>query len=226
MSSWASFGADLSDQLPLILTGLYQTLSLAAIVSATGLALGIWVLHLEGGPRRLVRSIVRGYISFFVGTPLLVLLFLMYYGLPRIGLVMTPFAVALVGFTLNVAAYNAAYLGTARNALDPAELEAARAQGFSERHVFFLIMLPQVLRMSIPALTNQVILNLKDTSIAFLIQYTEFFARMQELASTNFQFFKAYTVTAAVYLALVSIIVLIARITEKRLLLPGSYTPS
>jgi len=169
---------------------------------------------------------VRGYISFFVGTPLLVLLFLMYYGLPRIGLVMTPFAVALVGFTLNVAAYNAAYLGTARNALDPAELEAARAQGFSERHVFFLIMLPQVLRMSIPALTNQVILNLKDTSIAFLIQYTEFFARMQELASTNFQFFKAYTVTAAVYLALVSIIVLIARIIEKRLLLPGSYKPS
>jgi polar amino acid transport system permease protein len=226
MSHWASFVADLLDQLPLILTGLYQTLLLAAIVSVTGLALGIVVLHLEGSHRRLVRVIVRGYISFFVGTPLLVLLFLMYYGLPRIGLVMTPFAVALIGFTLNVAAYNAAYLGTARNALDPAELEAARAQGFSERQVFFLIMLPQVLRMSIPALTNQVILNLKDTSIAFLIQYTEFFARMQELAATNFQFFKAYAVTAAVYLALVSIIVLVARVVEKRFLLPGSYTPS
>jgi polar amino acid transport system permease protein len=150
----------------------------------------------------------------------------MYYGLPRVGVALSPFTVALIGFTLNVAAYNASYLTTARNALDAQELEAAKAQGFSKQQAFLLIMLPQVMRMSIPALTNQIILNLKDTSIAFLIQYTEFFARMQELASTNFQFFKAYTVTAAVYLALVSVIVLIARALEKRFQLPGSYTPS
>ena len=68
-----------------------------------------------------------------------------------------------------------------------------------------------MLRLSVPALTNQVILNLKDTSVAFLIQYTEFFARVQELASTNFQFFKAYAFAALVYLALVSVIVIAAR---------------
>ncbi len=225
MTSWSTFWLDLVDQWPLILAGLYKTLLLAAIVSVTGLALGILVLYFHGSSRPVVRRIVSGYISFFVGTPLLVLLFLMYYGLPRVGLGMSPIAVALVGFTLNIAAYNSAYLSTARNALDPVELEAARAQGFSDRHVFFLITLPQVLRMSIPALTNQVILNLKDTSIAFLIQYTEFFARMQELASTNFQFFKAYLVSAGVYLTLVSIVVLAARSIEKRLRLPGSYTP-
>ena len=84
-----------------------------------------------------------------------------------------------------------------------------------------MITLPQVIRLSIPALTNQIINNLKDSSIAFLIQYTEFFARIQELASTNFQFFKAYFVAALVYLFLVSIIVLIARKVEKRILIPG-----
>jgi polar amino acid transport system permease protein len=106
---------------------------------------------------------------------------------------------------------------TAYNGLDHTELEAARAQGFSEVQVFRLITLPQVLRTSIPALTNQVISNIKDSSIAFLIQYTEFFARVQELASSNFQFFKAYFFAALVYLTLVSIVVLAARVLQKRL---------
>jgi polar amino acid transport system permease protein len=121
---------------------------------------------------------------------------------------------------MNIAAYNAAYLSTAFNGLDRAELEAARAQGFSTFKIFQLIILPQVLRQSIPALTNQCIGNLKDSSVAFLIQYTEFFARVQELASTNFQFFKAYMFAAVVYLCLVSVIVLVARQIERRFLIP------
>ncbi|WP_216155716.1 ABC transporter permease subunit [Polynucleobacter sp. P1-05-14] len=136
------------------------------------------------------------------------------------GVRLNPFTVAVIGFTLNVAAYNAAYLTTAFNGLDKTQLEAARAQGFEPSQVFRLITLPQVLRTSVPALTNQVIGNLKDSSITFLIQYTEFFARMQELASTNFQFFKAYLLTALVYLLLVSIIVLVARMIERRVLIP------
>ena len=155
--------------------------------------------------------------------PLIVLLFLMYYGLPQWGVTISPFVVAIVGFSLNIAAYNAAYLTSAFNGLDHSELEAARAQGFNPRQVFGLITLPQVLRLSIPALTNQIIRNLKDSSVAFLIQYTEFFARIQELASTNFQFFKAYLFAALVYLALVSIIVIVARVIERRAVIPGMY---
>ncbi|MFU8765855.1 MAG: ABC transporter permease subunit, partial [Haliea sp.] len=98
------------------------------------------------------------------------------------------------------------------------EIDAAWAQGFSDRQIFRYITLPQVLRLSVPALTNQCINNIKDSSIAFLIQYTEFFARVQELASTNFQFFKAYMLAAVVYLLLVSVIVLLARQLERRLL--------
>ena len=100
-------------------------------------------------------------------------------------------------------------------------VDAARAQGFGHSQVFRLIALPQVLRRSVPALTNQVILNLKDSAIAFLIQYTEFFARVQELAATNFQFFKAYLLAALVYLSLVAGLVWLARRLERRWALPA-----
>lgn len=221
MMAWDRFVRDLLEQWPLIWTGLIQTLKLTAVVSVTGLLLGIFVFYLTLSRSAWIRHATRAYISFFVGMPLIVLLFLMYYGLPQWGVKVTPFWIAVIGFTFNIAAYNAGYLGTAYNGLDPVELESARAQGFSHRQVFSLITLPQVLRLSVPALTNQMILNLKDSSVAFLIQYTEFFARIQELASSNFQFFKAYLLAALVYLMLVSIIVLLARALERRLILPG-----
>lgn len=217
MNAWLTFSQDLIAQMPLIWLGLANTLLLASVISVTGLLLGILVLYLSVSRNQWVRRATKAYISFFIGMPLIVLLFLMYYGAPQFGINISPFFVAVIGFTLNVAAYNAAYMTTAYNGLDPTELEAARAQGFSEVQVFRLITLPQVLRTSIPALTNQVISNIKDSSIAFLIQYTEFFARVQELASSNFQFFKAYLFAALVYLFLVSIVVLAARAVQKRL---------
>ncbi len=220
MSGWSIFQADLIDQMPLILGGLGKTLELTAIISISGFLLGIVVFYLSLSQTPILRSFIRGYISFFIGMPLIVLLFLIYYGMPQWDVSLSPLTVAALGFTFNVAAYNAAYLTTAYNGLDPAETEAARAQGFNPLQIFRLITLPQVLQLSIPALTNQVINNLKDSSVAFLIQYTEFFARMQELAATDFQFFKAYFLSALVYLALVSLIVLASRFLERRYTLP------
>ncbi|WP_216252514.1 amino acid ABC transporter permease [Polynucleobacter sp. 71A-WALBACH] len=207
--------------MPLILAGLVKTLQLAGLISVSGLLLGIVVFYLTLSKNIYVRSVINSYISFFIGMPLIVLLFLMYYGLPQWGVRLSPFVVAFIGFTFNVAAYNAAYLKTAFNGLDKSQLEAASAQGFNPLQIFQLITLPQVIRLSIPALTNQVIANLKDSSVAFLIQYTEFFARVQELAATNFQFFKAYLMAALVYLALVSVIVLFARAIERRYFIPA-----
>jgi polar amino acid transport system permease protein len=221
MGSWPSFWRDLSEQMPLILTGLLNTIELAGLISVSGLLLGIIVFYLTLSSNRFIRHVINAYISFFIGMPLIVLLFLMYYGLPQWGIRLSPYTVAFIGFTFNVAAYNAAYLKTAYNGLDKTQLEAASAQGFNSWQIFIFITLPQVIRLSIPALTNQVIGNLKDSSVAFLIQYTEFFARIQELAATNFQFFKAYILAAFVYLALVSIIVLIARAIEKRYVIPA-----
>ena len=221
MGGWSSFIRDLTEQMPFILTGLVKTLQLAGLISISGLLVGIVVFYLTLSKNKYVRSAINSYISFFIGMPLIVLLFLMYYGLPQWGVRLSPFEVAFIGFTFNVAAYNAAYLKTAHNGLDKSQLEAASAQGFSSLQIFKLITLPQVIRLSIPALTNQVISNLKDSSVAFLVQYTEFFARVQELAASNFQFFKAYSLAALVYLALVSIIVLCARALERRYFIPA-----
>lgn len=220
MNGWFSFQRDLLEQMPLILSGLVNTLQLAVSISVSGLLLGIVVFYLTLSKHKIVSLATNGYISFFIGMPLIVLLFLMYYGLPQWGVRLSPFTVAFIGFTMNVAAYNAAYLKTAYNGLDKSQLEAASSQGFKPLQIFKFITLPQVIRFSIPALTNQVISNIKDSSVAFLIQYTDFFARVQELASINFQFFKAYMFAGIVYLALVSIIVLLARRIEKRYVIP------
>lgn len=220
MSGWLDFFQEVMEYAPQILEGLGDTLLLWAIITLTGLLGSLWVFYLTLSRRALVRRLTEAYISFFIGTPLIVLLFLMYYGLPQWGLRLSPLTVAVIGFTLNVAAYNARYLRTAYNGLDQQELEAARAQGFSSRQVFWLVVLPQSLRLAVPGLTNQTILNLKDSSVAFLIQYTEFFAQIQELANRDFQYFKAYLLAGLVYLALVSVIVIASRLLERRLLRP------
>ena len=215
------FFADVLDYWPQIVRGLRDTVLLSVTVTATGLLGGIAVFRLSLSSSATVRFITQRYISLFIGTPLIVFLFLLYYGLPNLGIVLSPFTIAVFGFTLNVSAYNARYLTIAYKELDQAELESARAQGFSRFQVFRLITAPQSLRMSVPALTNQAIQNVKDSSIVFLIQYIEFFAQMQEVASRTFLFFKTYLFTALVYLLLVSVVVLVARRLERRLAIPG-----
>ena len=215
------FFADLANYWPAIAKGLRDTILLSGTITLTGLIAGVAVFGLALSHNRLVRFATQSYISLFIGTPLIVFLFLLYYGLPNLGVKASPFIIAVFGFTLNVAAYNARYLTIAYKGLEQAELESARAQGFSRFQVFRLITAPQSLRMSVPALTNQAIQNIKDSSIVFLIQYIEFFAQMQEVASRTFLFFKTYLFTAAVYLLLVSVVVVAARRLERRLAIPG-----
>jgi len=215
------FFADLVSYWPQIVRGLRDTILLSVTVTATGLLGGIGVFALTLSSKPLVRYLTQSYISLFIGTPLIVFLFLLYYGLPNLGVTLSPFVIAVFGFTLNVSAYNARYLTIAYKELDQAELESAAAQGFSRFQIFRLIIAPQSLRMSVPALTNQAIQNVKDSSIVFLIQYIEFFAQMQEVASRTFLFFTTYLFTALVYVLLVSVVLLIAPRLERRLAIPG-----
>ncbi len=211
-----TFQSDLIEHLPLILSGLLGTLQLAGTVTLTGLLGGFLLLYFKISEHKLTRRTTEAYISFFIGTPLIVFLFIVYYGLPQYGIRISPFVAAVICFTINIAAYNATYLFTAYQGLDKRELEAAKAQGFSSSQVYLLITLPQTVRTSTPALTNQAIANIKDSSYAFLIGYTDVFARIQELASSNFQFFNAYLFAALVYLMLVALVVGIARFLETR----------
>ncbi len=221
MNGMAALLHDLIAYGPQLLDGLGNTLLLTGVISLTGILGGIAVFYQTLSGNQICRKMTERYISFFIGTPLLVHLFLMYYGLPRLGVHLSPLVVSVIGFTLNVSAYNARHLMTAYNGLDRMEIEAARAQGFTPPEVFRLITLPQALRFSVPSLTSQVIQNLKDTSVAFLVQYPDFFAQMQEIASTNFAFLRVYVTAGLVYLILVSAIVVAARHLERRVFLPG-----
>jgi len=220
MSEAFAFLSDMVDYGPQILSGLVNTLILAGTISVTGLLVGILIFRFTLSDNKIIRKSAARYISFFIGTPLIVLLFLMYYGLPQWGINFSPFAIAVIGFTLNIAAYNSRYLSAAYNGIDQQQLMAASAQGFSSRQIFTLIILPQTLRRAIPGLTNQVALNIKDSSIAFLIQYVDFFAQMQEQASLNFQYLKVYAVTGAVYLLLVSLVIFGSKRLESRYTIP------
>ena len=220
MSEAFAFLNDIVDYAPQILNGLINTLILAGTISVTGLLAGILIFRLTLSDNKVIRKNTARYISFFIGTPLIVLLFLMYYGLPQWSINFSPFAIAVIGFTLNIAAYNSRYLSAAYNGIDQQQLMAASAQGFSSRQIFTLIILPQTLRRAIPGLTNQVALNIKDSSIAFLIQYVDFFAQMQEQASLNFQYLKVYAVTGAVYLLLVSLVSFASKRLEPRYAIP------
>jgi polar amino acid transport system permease protein len=215
--SMLSFYHDFLDQWPLIYLGIWATIRLTLVISISGFLLGVVVFYLSLSKNSRLARCVEAYKSFFIGTPLICIIYILYYGLPTYSLRLTPFEVTVLGFTLNIAAYNAAYMLTAYNGLDKSQLEAASAQGFSRLQIYSYIILPQVLRTSVPALTNQVIHNLKDSSLAFLVQYPELFARMQELAAGNFEFFKTYSLTAVFYILLASVIYFFAKNIERRI---------
>ncbi len=128
IAGWSLFFNDLTEQLPLVVDGIKETCKLALIVSITGFCGNYYFLS-EPEPSPVVKAITRLYMDFFIGTPLILILFVIYYGLPQSGIHLSSFTVAVTGFTLNVGAYNAAYMTTAYNALNKYETEAAVVQG-------------------------------------------------------------------------------------------------
>ena len=206
---------------PALVASLEWTLILSASVTVSGLLGGGLLLFLLTQPSRAVRAAANAYVTFFIGTPLLALLFLAYYGLPTLGIDLSPFAAAFIGFTLNVSAYNARYLLSGYKAISAAELSAAAAMGYGRRQTFRLLILPQSVRYATPGLTSQAINNLKDSSVAFLIQFDGFLAFIQNFTSQNFMFFRGYAFAAFGYLVMVVLLTLLARSLQRRVRIPG-----
>ena len=206
---------------PGLVSGLKWTILLSGAMTASGLLGGVLLLFFLTHPSRGVRAVANAYVTFFVGTPLLALLFLAYYGLPTVGIDLSPFAAAFIGFTLNVSAYNARYLMNGYRAISAAEQAAVQALGFDRRQAFRLLILPQSFRYAVPGLTSQAINNLKDSSIAFLIQCDGFLSFIQNFTSQNFMFFRGYLLAAVGYLALVALLTLAARKIQRATRIPG-----
>ncbi len=198
----------IQNALPALLAGALITIQLAAISVVIGTVLGslIGVVRLSKTP--LLRWLARAYIDFFRGTPLLVQIFMIYFGIPAVikelGLEFTfdRFVAAVVALSLNSAAYIAEIVRAGISSIDLGQTEAAESLGLDPRQTLRYIIFPQALRRMLPPLGNEFITLLKDTSLVAVIGFEELFRRGQLIVAANYRPFELYAIVALIYLAL------------------------
>lgn len=205
-----------SSLLPLLEGALIYTLPLTLITFTFGLMLAVLTALARISTIKPFQWIARFYVSAIRGTPLLVQLFILFYGLGSIGIVIDPFPAAVVGFSLNVGAYASEVIRAAILSIPKGQWEAAHMIGMSYSQSLRRVILPQATRVSIPPLSNTFISLVKDTSLASLILVTEMFRRAQEIAATTYEVLLLYTEVAMLYWIICFILSLIQGRLEHR----------
>ena len=160
------------------------------------------------------------YISFFRGTPLLVQLFLLYYGLPQVFPIfvgLDAFSAAVIGLTLHFAAYMAESIRAAIIGVDRSQMEASLSIGMTTSQAMRRIILPQATRVALPSLMNYFIDMIKSTSLAFTLGVSEIMAKAQMEASSSFKFFEAFLAVALIYWGVVIILTRVQTWAETKL---------
>lgn len=206
------------EYLPKILAALPVTLGLWVLAMILGFALGLLLATGRLYGNRIVYGLSTAYVEIFRGTPMLVQMFFIYFGLPEIGIVLDPFLAAL---GMNSAAYQAEYFRGAVRSVPPGQMLAARAIGMTRMEGFRSIVLPQAMRRVIPQWTNEAILELKYTSIAYAIGVSEITARAEKIGNTTFQFFDVFLLLAIIYVILTGIVAQVLQVIEARTAIPG-----
>jgi cystine transport system permease protein len=208
----------LADSLwPITRGAIAGTIPLALMSFAAGLVLALVLALMRLSRRRLLAGLARGYISVVRGTPLLVQLFVVFYGLPSIGVVIDPWPSAVVAFSVNVGGYAAEVIRAAILSVPKGQWEAAFMIGMSRRLALRRIVLPQAARVSVPPLSNTFISLVKDTSLASLILVTELFRQAQQIAAFSQEFMLLYLEAAAVYWVICLVLSSVQGRLEKRL---------
>lgn len=210
--------------LPKLAGGLVITVELTAGCMAMGAVLGLIVALGRVYGRRATYGLTSAYVQFFRGTPLLVQLFIVYYGLPSWGIRLSPFVSGLLAMGLNTAAYQAEYFRGAIQTVKAGQMLAARSLGMSRPQAIRHVILPQALRLVIPPWSNELIYMLKYSSIVYMITLMDLLGVARTIAAKNFRYFDVFIVTALIYLALVLLITFGLRKAERRLHVPGLRT--
>ena len=218
MSGFFDFAAE---HLPFILAGIPTTLALWAIAISFGFVFGLVLAWCRIYAPAVPYWLATGYIEVFRGTPMLVQMLFIYLGLPEIGITLDPFTSAVVAIGLNTSAYQAEYFRGAIQSIPQGQMNAARAMGMSDLEGLRYVVLPQALRRVIPQWSNEAILELKFTSIAFAIGVTELTARAEEIGFETFRFFEVFLLVAAVYLVLTATVAQILQFIEHKTDVPG-----
>jgi polar amino acid transport system permease protein len=218
MIEWLQF---FIDSLPLFWQGLLITLQLTVVGLVMGFVLGLLAALGRVYGNTWVYRISVAYIEIFRGTPLLVQLFLIYYGLPGLGITFSRMTSAYLALGLNSGAYQAEYLRGAILAIGEGQMLAGRSIGMSRMHTIRYIILPQALRLVIPSWSNEPISLLKSTAIAFLIAVPDLMTKAKTIAARTFDPIGTYLAVAVVYLVVVALLNEGLKYLERRARIPG-----
>ncbi|WP_047453586.1 amino acid ABC transporter permease [Rhizobium rhizogenes] len=206
---WESLGT-------LLWAGLIFTIPLTLITFVLGLALGlVTAVTRLFGPKPLV-AVARFYVWVIRGTPLLVQLFVIFYGLPSMGILLDAFPAAVIGFTLNVGAYSSEIIRAVISSVPKGQWEAAYSIGMNWRQAMSRTILPQAARVAVPPLSNTFISLVKDTSLAAAITVPELFQAAQRIVATTYEPLILYIEAAIIYLVLSTFLSTLQGYLERR----------
>ncbi len=206
------------DSFPKILIpGLTVTVPLTIISFSLAMVIAVAVALVQFANVKALKPVARFYIWIFRGTPLLVQLFVVFFGLSRVGIVLEPFPAAVIVFSLNEGAYCAETVRAALESVPAGQLEAGLCAGLSYMQVIFRIVLPQAMRTAFPPLSNSLIAMVKDTSLAANITVTEMFMATQRIVARTYEPLMLYLEVGLIYLMFSTILTKLQRVGEKKL---------
>ena len=204
----------------ILIPGLTATVPLTAISFSLAMVIAVAVALVQYAQVPVLRQLCRFYIWVIRGTPLLVQLFLVFYGLAKVGLVLAPFPAAVLVFSVNEGAYCAETVRGALESIPAGQLEAGRCLGLSWFQTVWSVVLPQAMRGAFPALSNSLIAMVKDTSLVSNITMTEMFRAAVQINASVYEPLLLYTEVALIYLMFSTVLTWLQRWGERKL---GAY---
>ncbi len=217
------FGKVFSGAMPLLLEGLRLTVITSLVSIAIGMVIGLLVCLMKMSKHAVPRAIAGVYIWIIRGTPMLVQAFIVFFGVPQIvrmfvtDFKFTALTAGIITLSLNAGAYLAEIYRGGIMAVPKGQTEAARSLGLSQGQAMRKVVLPQAIKFSIPSLVNQFIITIKDTSILSAIGMAELVNKAKTYVGSTYTFFETYLVVAAMYLVIISILMIISNYIEKKL---------
>jgi polar amino acid transport system permease protein len=206
---------------PLLLKGFETTLILAAAGFLLGFIMGVPIALGETYASRPIRWLAISYVELIRGTPMLVQIFIIYYALPQVGIKFDAMTAAILGLGINSGAYQAEYFRGAIKSIPSGQMDAALSIGMKMTNALLSVILPQSLRLVIPAWTNEVVYLVQYSSVAYLVTVVELTAVGGIIGVRTFQYVAIYSIIALIYLAITIAITKTTRRIELRYTIPG-----
>ncbi len=201
----------------ILIPGIRVTIPLTILSFAFSLVLALLLALFQVANVPVLKQFSQIYIWIFRGTPLLVQLFIIFFGLPSLGIMLEAFPSAVIAFGMNLAAYNAEVIRAAILAVPKGQTEAAYLVGLSYPQLMVRVVIPQAFPIAFPSLFNNLISLVKDTSLASSITVVELFTTAQQIAARTFEPFALYCEAAVIYLIFCTVLTWIQAAVEKRL---------